>query len=134
MAITVRPDTTTDIVVITYSASIDKKDVQAATERAQAYAAIDGCSRFLVDLRLAKESELTTLEILHQPKLWTQLGFSRQNKAALLLSPVAPPLIREDVSFLEITSQNRFWDVKLFYRRSEAIQWLQGQTAFWKGD
>lgn len=119
MAFTIRLDTELGILELTGSGEFTLQD--AEDSRARALASGVGPHLFLVDLTAA-EPALSTLDIYHEPREWGTAGFHRGNKIALVVQREGK--VWADATFWETTGRNQGWNVAVFSRRDEAIQWL----------
>jgi len=78
-------------------------------------------NRYLVDASSAS-SVIPLLSLYNLPQLFSSIGLSRSSRIAVLSSMSQRG--KERAQFFVNVCSNRGWQVKLFYRRSEARAWL----------
>ena len=105
----------------TYTGTVTKQDVEAATNKAFTLAKGEGPHRFLAKLCSVK-LEMNFAEIFGIPDQWEALGFRRMNKLAILLDENKELI--EAVNFYVANCRSRGWRVAKFSEHQAAINWL----------
>jgi len=105
-----------------YVGRVTDDDFRQATLKAFELAKANSTNRFLID-DSKWEGGASIVGLYDLPKLFTELGFERESRGALIL-PSSGTLQAEDARFFETVCINRGWQVKLFTDRQEALDWL----------
>jgi hypothetical protein len=78
-----------------------------------------GCLHILNDMSYAT-IDVSVLDVYSSPQQMDDAGITRSTKRALVV-----PKSFEHAHFLETVTRNRGHDLKVFFDRDEAINWLQ---------
>ncbi len=111
------------LVVYTFTGVNSSEDIHHATSRGISLGKEFQTNKYLVDIR---ELEFTgsLVGLLELPeKQYKEEGLNRQSKIALI-QPKSEKA-RKEAKFYENASVNRFWTVRTFITRDEAIEWLK---------
>jgi len=123
MGFTISRDNDTGIIHCTFSGTISERDVRKANEESYVLSDPDGPNLFMTEFDNA-ESTLSIVEIFGLPEHWEELGFSRSNKLAIVVSEES--VIYSDVKLHVLTSRSRGWMATMFNTKEYAIKWLTG--------
>ncbi len=77
------------------------------------------CNKCLIDHRKA-EIILEITPSYHRTKLYSEVGFDAETKAAILLKKIA-----DEDRFFEDVCQNRGWNLRVFDDHEAAMSWLE---------
>ena len=114
-------DSETGIVCITYAGDITLDMVRQASGDAWDLAKSRGTRCFLSEFQDA-DIKLTVSDLMQIDKHFESLGISRDIKSAILVPDDTK--IAEDSALHEHFGTSRSWQIKTFFNRSEAIEWL----------
>jgi len=100
---------------------ISAQELRMSIEQAFQSSMRGSINRYLVDASSAS-SLIPLLALYNLPQLFSSIGLSRSSRIAVLSSMSQRG--KERAQFFVNVCANRGWQVKLFYRRSEARAWL----------
>jgi len=109
------------IILLTYDGRSVFEDARDANLEIIRLGEEKGIKKFLHDCRKLK-SELTIGQIYDLPKLYDDLGISRQYKVAIIIDPQDER--KDDYYFLEDASVNRGYQVRICYTIEDGKKWL----------
>ena len=121
MAWSVDLDDKFGLIHIIYSGTVTKKDVEAATEECFSFIEGPGPHKFLVELDNVT-LQMSTVEVFGVSNQWDELGFSRMNKNAIIVSE--DEKIMDSVRLYVVTCRSHGWRVSMFHNQKDAIEWL----------
>ena len=108
-----------------YSGCVTNLDIKAATAKALAIATNVSFRRFLANFSDAETVDLSTIDLYALPKRWLNLQADRRNRSAVLVPDV--PAIRQQAKFYESACINRGWQVQVFSKRQDALDWSMAE-------
>lgn len=120
MCCKVKLDTETGIIYTRYIGTVSKQKVLSATNKAFSLVEGEGPHRFLTDF-VDVTLKLKIAEILGLPDQWDELGFSRMNKLAIV---VTDEKMMEEIKLYVANCRRRAWRVAKFSSHDTAINWL----------
>ena len=123
---TVEYDPEHGIVTGTYVGRVTDEEFRQATVEAMRLATAHATNLFLID-DSKWEGGASTLGLFDLPALFSELGFARDSRGAVILPPAGTPQA-EDVEFFETVCVNRGWYIRLFKDRATALGWLVGDA------
>ncbi len=109
------------VIETTLLTGITDQELRLCINRAFRLSSETGIQRYLVDASGAS-SRISLLTYFELPKLFLSLGLSRTSRIAVLSSRSQQG--RERARFFEHVCRNRGWQVRMFYHRLEALEWL----------
>ena len=114
------------IVELTYTGDITKRDLSESVSECIALEENKGLNRFLVDtIEMLSVSSL--MDVYDLPaKQYVEENADRLGRVALI--PPKSSRAREAVRFYETVCQNRGWMVQVFEERHAATEWLTYRT------
>ena len=110
------------IVKLTYVGKVTADEFREGAVRALDLSRENNTRLFLVD-DSKWEGGTSVFDLYELPTLFTELGFKRDSKGALILPP-SGTAESNDAHFFETTFINKGWQAKVFTDRQEAISWL----------
>jgi hypothetical protein len=110
------------IVTIKNRGEILFEDLLEQTKEALELARRKNATLFLSD-NILLENKAKTFEIYELPKIYDELGASRNNKLAVLIRKGGHTT--KDARFFETICLNRGWNVRLFTSYDDAKAWLK---------
>ena len=113
-------DTQSGIIYTRYTDTVSKQDILTATSKVSSLVEGEGPHRFLTDF-VDVTLKLKITEILGFPDQWDDLGFSRRNKLAIV---VTDQKLLEQVKLYVANCRRRGWRVDRFSCHQTAIDWL----------
>ena len=120
---TVEYDLELGIVDGRYVGRVTDDDFKEATAKAVGLAQANNTNRFLID-DSEWEGGASVLGLFELPTIYKELDTDRTSRAALVLPPPSRKAEVRDAQFFETVCQNRGWNVRVFRKREEAIEWL----------
>lgn len=109
------------IIETTLLDGITDQELRAGIARALELSAERDINRFLVDASAAS-SFISLFSLYQLPELYSSLEFSRSSRIAVLSSRTQRG--KDRARFFVNVCVNRGWQARLFYHRSEALEWL----------
>jgi hypothetical protein len=109
------------IIETTLITGITAQELRMSINQAYQLSAEWGIHRFLVDASAAI-SHISLLTYFELPKVFMSLNLPRSSRIAVLSSRSQKG--KERARFFENVCRNRGWQVKMFYHRLEALEWL----------
>ena len=80
-------------------------------------------SLILTDFSSVKVNvDVNLSDIFQFPELYEQMGMDRKSKIAVLVSEME--VKTEELDFYETVCLNRGWNIRIFLKKTEAIEWL----------
>ena len=70
----------------------------------------------------AVKVDVNISDVFQFPELYEQMGLDRKSKIAVLVSEIE--IKAEELNFYETICLNRGWQIKIFLKKKEAIEWL----------
>lgn len=113
-------DIQTGIIHTSFYGPVSKQDVLDATSKAFSLVEGKGPHRFLTEL-VDVTLKLNIPELLGAPDQWDELGFSRSNKLAII---VTDEKLIDEVRLYVANCRRRAWRVDRFLRHQTAVNWL----------
>ena len=113
-------DTQSGIIYTRYTDTVSKQDILTATSKVSSLVEGEGPHRFLIDF-VDVTLKLKITEILGFPDQWDELGFSRRNKLAIV---VTDQKMLEQAKLYVANCRRRGWRVDRFSCHQTAIDWL----------
>ena len=110
------------IITIKNTGEITFADFLEQTRKALELARTKNARLFLSD-NILLENKAKLSEIFKLPKIYDEIGASRRNKLAVLITKRAS--MAKDAQFFETICLNRGWNVKVYTNYNEAIVWLK---------
>lgn len=111
------------IVRLVFAGDITLEQINKASEDSWRLASREGLKRFLSELKDVT-LDLSTNDLLNIHKHYEKIGISKDIRSAI----VVPDNIKiaEDAMIHEFVAGASAWQVRVFYSRSEALDWLRG--------
>ena len=110
-----------DVFETVYTGTMSAADLQKAIDEGNEFHRESGVEKFLAD---ATDMELAAdiFELYDLPRQYEDFGVKRSSRMAVVI-PKSPET-KNLAEFYETVCRNRFWRVRLFETREEAITWL----------
>jgi hypothetical protein len=111
------------IVRLVLTGDVTLEQIHKASEDCWRLANREGLNRFLTEFKDVI-LDLSTADLLNIHKHYEKIGISKDIRSAI----VVPDNIKiaEDAMIHEFVAGASAWQVKVFYGRSEALDWLRG--------
>jgi hypothetical protein len=111
------------IVRLVLTGDVTLEQIRKASEDCWRLANREGLKRFLTEFKDVN-LDLSTTDLLNIHKHYEKIGISKDIRSAI----VVPDNIKiaEDAMIHEFVAGASAWQVKVFYGRSEALDWLRG--------
>lgn len=109
------------IIETTLLTGITERELRLSIDRAYRISVKTGIHRYLVDASAAN-SHISLLTYYELPKVFLSLDLPRSSRIAVLSSRSQQG--KERVRFFEHVCRNRGWQVRMFFHRLEALEWL----------
>lgn len=114
-------DPETEIVYIVFHGDVTMKDVLVAADDAWKLADADGGYRFLSEFEDA-QLQLSTQDLASIHKHYEKIGVRKYMKSAIVVPQDAG--IAGDATVHEYMANMDMWQVRVFFNREQALDWL----------
>jgi hypothetical protein len=125
MPYTVKKEAEAEYVSVVFFGDVGSEDICLAREQAWELAQAGGLYRFFTRFEDAR-LQIETRDLINPQLHYEAIGMHRAMKSALLIPRDAR--IAEDATVHEYMANRSLWQVRVFFDRAQALEWLMSEA------